>query len=509
VRIEVSVLQFTRHWQSGKRAAGTIAILALTGCTSARFDADDVPTYRQSIGALLGAKCARCHAGSAPPAGWRADSYETAIGCVSFGRPVLEGPLVTALARPDHVELVTPEERTLLERWSAAGGPSVRPGTHDRAFLDPRSPDGHGNFLRARRYRPMLAADDADACGRCHDGVVAKPNAVSFAAPGATSCTSCHREAGGALACSTCHGSNAPRDPCFHPDAADDRAHPAHVAPSTSREAGLPCSTCHPQPQLGDLASPGGTHVDGHVEIWFDFAIAGRDAAFEAASKKCTGTCHAHGGNRAEPTWTEAAARPLACNDCHQSPPPSHYQGPCTSCHREADATGTKLSSPKLHVNGRADLGDGSGRCGACHGAGDDPWPRTGAHAVHAAPSTAKPVACETCHDLPSGCCPLGKPRGQHPLGKPRATVRLLGLANSGGHQASFDAASLKCSETYCHGGRGASAPAPLWNEGASARACGACHGSPPPPPHPSSTTCEGCHPTTAASTHLDGLISR
>ena len=351
----------------------------------------------------------------------------------------------------------------------------------------------------------MLNADDDDACSRCHDGTVSKPSGLAFSAPGATSCTSCHDQPGGTIACATCHGTTAPRDPCFHPEAAADRAHPSHAGPSASRADGLACSTCHPTPALGDigsLVSEGRTHANGHVEVWFDYPIAGRAAAFDASSKRCTGTCHAHGGGRPEPVWTEAAARPLACNDCHGSPPPDHYPGACTTCHGEANATGTALASPKLHVNGHADLGDGSGRCGACHGSGDDPWPKSAGHAAHEAPSLAKPVACETCHEVP-------RPGDRHPLGKPRADVRLLGLATTGGHRASFAADTQTCAETYCHAGRGAAVPAPKWNDGASARACGACHSNPPPPPHAPSTTCDGCHPTTTTMNHVDGIVSR
>lgn len=489
-----------------RRTASTLpcilAVAALAACAAARNEPGDAPTYRDGVADLLRAKCARCHAGPAPPAGWRADTYESAVGCVSSGRAVLGGPLKAALARPDHVDLVTPEERTALERWSDAGGPSVRPGTHDRSFLDPRSPGGHGNFLRERRYRPMLSGDDPDACGQCHEGVVAKQMGIAFAAPGATSCTTCHDQPGGTLGCATCHGESAPRDPCFHPEAALDLAHPSHVRPSASRETGLPCSTCHPQPALGDVASATGTHANGHVEVWFDYLVAGRESAFDASSKKCTGTCHARGGNRAEPAWSEAAGRALACSDCHQSPPPNHYAGSCTSCHREANVIGTALAAPTLHLNGRTDLGDGSGLCGACHGSGADPWPKSGAHAAHLAPGLAKSVACETCHDLPAA-------GARHPEGKPLAAVRLLGLATSGGRRPTFDATTQSCSDTYCHGGRGASAPAPRWTDGPTARACGACHSNPPPAPHPPSTTCDGCHPPPSTTTHVNGLIDR
>ena len=352
----------------------------------------------------------------------------------------------------------------------------------------------------------MLAADDPDACGRCHDGVVAKPSGVAFAAEGATSCTTCHDEPGGTLACGTCHGAPGrlypPRDPCFHPEAAGDHGHEPHAGPSASRAEGLACATCHPQPALGDVATVASTHVNGHVEVWFDYAVAGREARFDATSKKCTGTCHARGGQRPEVSWSEAAGKALTCNDCHGSPPAGHYAGRCTTCHHEADATGTALVASKLHLNGRVDLGDGSGRCGACHGNGDDPWPSTAAHPAHRMPAMSKAVACETCHDVP-------QPGDRHPAGKEHASVRLLGLAASDGRRAVFDPTSQSCSDTYCHAGSGAARPTPRWTDGEPARTCGACHSAPPPLPHPQSTTCEGCHPAPSTTTHLDGVISR
>lgn len=469
-----------------------LAVLLLAGCSTARNDPDDGPSYRDGVGELLRAKCAGCHAGLAPPAGWRADSFESAVGCVASGQSVLTGPLSAALHRPDHADIVTTAERELIERWASAGGLAVRPGTHDRAFTDPRSPASHGNLLRARRYRPMLDANDEDACGKCHDGVVAKPSGFAFAAPGATSCTTCHADAGGTLACTTCHGTWTPRDPCFHPEYAGDRAHPAHTRASASRTEGLACATCHPQPVLGDVASPTGTHANGWVEVWFDYALAGREAKFDATSKQCSGTCHARGGNREAPAWPEAVGRALDCNDCHRSPPLDHYAGECSSCHR----------APERHVNGRVDLGDGSGKCGACHGDGDSPWPKTGAHLAHRAPAMSKAVSCETCHDVP-------QPGDRHPLGRGRAEVRLLGQATAGGRRATFDPATRRCADTNCHGGPGAEVPAPRWNDGPSASACGSCHATPPPDPHPQSATCETCHGTMTAATHVDGIVTR
>lgn len=474
------------------------AVAAPAACTSERADTELPPTYDGRIGELLRAKCAECHAGPAPAAGFRADSFAGAVGCVASGA---RAPILAALERPDHAGLVSAEERAEIARWIAGGAPLTGGGAHPSAFFDPRSPESHGNVLRSKGYRPMLDAADDDACGRCHAGVPATPPGFAFAAPGAVACTSCHDEPGGVLGCGTCHGAPGrlypPRDPCFHPEAAADRAHAAHAGPSPSRAEGLACATCHPAPVLGDLL--GGTHANGTVDVVFQRAIAGREARFDRATKRCTGTCHAHGGARPEVAWGDA---PMQCFDCHGTPPPNHYRGACTTCHREANAVGTALSSPVLHVNGRVDLGDGSGKCGACHGRGDDPWPSTGAHPAHAAPADAKPVACETCHEVPG-------PGDRHPTGRGRAAVRLAGLATKGGTRATYDADLRACASTYCHGGPAASVPAPRWDDGATARACGACHATPPPPPHTTSTACDTCHGPRTKATHVDGIVTR
>jgi predicted CxxxxCH...CXXCH cytochrome family protein len=481
--------------------------MQIVACSTSRRDPDASPTYRGGIDALLDARCAPCHADPAPAAGWRADTYTGAIGCTASGAPAAttapDAPILAALDRPDHAGIVSAEERATLARWLAAGAPSVGAGVHTAGFADPRSPESHGRFLRSRRYRPMTDPNDRDACGHCHEEAPVRTEPVRSAAPGATACGTCHTDQGAALACSTCHGAEGraypPRDRCFFPEEREDTAHAAHAAPSPSRATGLACTACHPTPALGEL---GGTHANGHVEVWFDRAIAGRTAQFDAEAKRCTGTCHARGGERPEPVWTDT--REATCNDCHLSPPPDHqglYAGPCTGCHAEANADGTALTSPTLHVNGRVDLGDGSGLCGACHGSGDNPWPQTGAHAVHFQPAAARGVTCGTCHLVPL-------PGERHPEGRGAAAVRLAGLAVRGGRRATFDPATKSCAGTYCHEGSGAEVPAPRWSDGPSASACGACHGTPPPPPHPASSACASCHPVDP-DRHIDGRIDR
>ncbi|MBX3185834.1 MAG: CxxxxCH/CxxCH domain-containing protein [Labilithrix sp.] len=484
--------------------ASAVVVAALFACETS--DDDGVVAYRGGAQPILEARCVRCHADSAPAGGFSASSYLGAVGCTASGAPAL----AAALDRADHAQHLSAEERAVLVAWLAAGSPRSVASLHGAGFADPRSPSSHGRMLRASGYAPITDASHPDACGTCHDGAVRREG-IAFGAPDAPSCTSCHAQPGGVLACSTCHGHNdkayPPRNPCFFPSDRADRTHAAHVEASASRARGLACAACHPTPGAGDFS---GVHANGYTDVAFDYTIAGREAKHDATSGRCAGTCHDRGGARPAPAWGETA---MTCNDCHASPPADHYRGACTSCHREANATGTALIAPALHADGKVDLGDGSGRCGACHGRGDDPWPDTGAHRAHAAPASALQVACETCHDAPGA--------GEaHPRGTGTPAIRLAGLATRGGRRASYDPVTKTCSGTYCHEGSGAALAAPRWTDGADARACNSCHGAPPPPPHAQSATCGGaaCHEgrttglaMTAAGrlSHVDGVIDR
>lgn len=194
----------------------------------------------------------------------------------------------------------------------------------------------------------------------------------------------------------------------------------------------------------------------------------------------------------------------MTCGDCHSVPPKSHYPGACTSCHADADAGGTKTSGA-LHVNGRVDLGDGSGGCGACHGKGTDPWPTTGAHPRHAKPDTTLAVACADCHVVPSGIVA----GGGHFDGV--VGITFAGRAKSRGAVPIWDGKT--CSSVACHGGALVDDPplAPTWKSGAPGGACGDCHGTPPPFQHTTSTTCERseCHGSEVErGKNLEPLIS-
>jgi predicted CxxxxCH...CXXCH cytochrome family protein len=172
---------------------------------------------------------------------------------------------------------------------------------------------------------------------------------------------------------------------------------------------------------------------------------------------------------------------------------------------------------------------DATPRCQACHGglAGNAAPPGSlrgatersdrgvGAHQVHLAGSAVRgPVACGECHPVP----PLAGPNPPTHLDG-RVEVAFGALASRGGAPA-WNPAALTCAGTYCHGGglgAGGVLTVPVWTaaDGA-ASACGACHGFPPPAPHPPSTRCAGCHPGTvrddgtidlAGGQHVDGQL--
>jgi predicted CxxxxCH...CXXCH cytochrome family protein len=162
-------------------------------------------------------------------------------------------------------------------------------------------------------------------------------------------------------------------------------------------------------------------------------------------------------------------------------------------CHAEPNATGTALTPGPFHLNGRIDLGNGSGTCAACHGQSTGGWPTTGSHARHHAPTGGADVACGDCHNVPTAVDSPG-----HLHATPVAEVHLSGRAAARGQSPAFDAGT--CTDVACHGAGLPGAPVPTvnhWGDASGeATRCGACHAVPPPAPHTSATNCESllCH---------------
>jgi predicted CxxxxCH...CXXCH cytochrome family protein len=481
-----------------RAALGALACALLeAGCSEDRYRAPIPPippVFDADVAPILERSCTRCHGRVAPAAGWDATSFLSAIGCVEpagdpAALPAGTAPILTALDQPPHQGLLGAADRATLTAWVGGGAPAFARAIHTPGIVDPRSSEFHGAVLRSTRWSPMLDAADPDACGRCHDGTPAPVAGVTSFAPGATACTACHMQPGGALACSTCHGSGSkaypPRDLCFFPaDAPSGGAHAAHVQPSPARASGFACVTCHPVPGAEVI---GGLHGDGQVEVVFEPSQIGPEVSYDRSNRTCAVTCHDSGGLRPRPAWTETTA--MGCSDCHGAPPAGHYPGSCTNCHAEANATGTALAGGALHLDGRVELGNGSGKCGACHGSGDDPWPSTAAHPAHENPSISAPVPCASCHPLPASVIDAVHLDGT-------VHVAFAGIALARGAAPAWTGAS--CSSVACHGAQLADVPSvvPVWTDTSGAASqCGACHGI-PPSQHTASKSCgdANCH---------------
>jgi predicted CxxxxCH...CXXCH cytochrome family protein len=230
-----------------------------------------------------------------------------------------------------------------------------------------------------------------------------------------------------------------------------------------------------------------GLHGNGGVEIVFDERMVGAHPSYDRMTGACAVVCHDRGGARARPTWGDAMA--MRCNDCHGAPPAQHYPGACNRCHFEVDANGSALIATKLHLNGRVDLGDGSGACGACHGSGDDAWPKTSAHSAHAAPTVTTPTACDACHNVPRA---LGDPGHMDGV----VQIAFAGRAVDRGARPTWDGRS--CQTVACHGAELVDAPpvVPTWSDTSGvARNCDSCHRL-PPTGHTASGGCDRaeCH---------------
>lgn len=498
------------------RQGGALALVVLGAsftvtCYEDRVTGSASPTYRTEVQAILEQRCVQCHGDANPAGGWRATSFLGAIGCATNDKIVTlptddSAPLLKALATDTHKQVLPDSERAVIASWVKAGTPAFPDGVHPSGFADPRSPDFHAKALRAANWRPIRDVNDEHVCGRCHEGAPVRPESADLGAPGATACTTCHTDPQGALGCTTCHGDPArgagraapPRDKCFFSfpssasaqDPATSGAHQAHVLGNGVRTGGMQCAVCHPTPTEGHVFE--GTHANGAIDVAFDPSVT--TGAFDAKSLTCTVKCHDRGGAKPTPRWNDAIG-PLKCGDCHGAPPAQHYPGACTTCHREAAADGTGRTAGPMHLNGKVDLGDGSGKCGACHGLGDDPFPRTRAHPAHENPTITTPVDCVTCHPI-TATPPQNIKTPGHMDGK--VEIVFTGRALSRNAQPKWDGAA--CSQVACHGANLPETPAVAtqqWADATHAPAkCGACHNIPPTWGHTTAVTCNAsnCH---------------
>ncbi|HEY6722602.1 MAG TPA: CxxxxCH/CxxCH domain-containing protein [Polyangiaceae bacterium] len=94
------------------------------------------------------------------------------------------------------------------------------------------------------------------------------------------------------------------------------------------------------------------------------------------------------------------------------------------------------------------------------------------------------------------------------------AEVAPRGVAQARGRAPAWDRESATCAQTWCHSPSSAGGSSPRWTSAAGLD-CGACHGAPPPLPHPQAPNCEACHGAVVGfageiidrSRHVDGHV--
>lgn len=168
----------------------------------------------------------------------------------------------------------------------------------------------------------------------------------------------------------------------------------------------------------------------------------------------------------------------------------------CTACHGSPSNPGDPVErgAPPFDTAGHQEVSS----------------PGVGAHQVHLTPSaTHHAVACGECHVVPQRAQDVGHDDDPGP-----AEVTFGRLATADGGLASrYDATAGTCASTSCHGPERTSG---VWTSPRSPEdACGSCHGVPPPHPHPASQSCWVCHDTLRpgtrdfldAGTHVDGVL--
>ena len=466
------------------RATGTCASASCHG-TAAMGGTNHAPVWTTTGTAA----CGSCH--GLPPAGAHPLVSSDLTGCVMcHGDSVTSTGAVKPVPSGMHLD-----------------GKMDHNEIHGPAWRDTASPGFHAISANASLsgcqtcHGPALDGGTAGvACAQCHT------------ATWRTDCTMCHGTQGVTAAPPrTTWGNSA--------DVVRAGAHAAHLGDGLFTQ-GFACQVCHPVP--ADALSPG--HVGGpFADVTFG-GIAAQGVVpppvWDRTTPTCASTyCHGNfqsGNGLNAPNWTLTGQGQGACGTCHGLPPSSpHPQNPaCENCHAGYTRTSVNLAT---HVDGAVEVLPLT--CTSCHGSAQNAAPpygtrgellatdaAVGAHQAHLAGGTLGPaVACTDCHLVPTSMT--------HANGT--ADVAFGPRAYTNGGQPSWDAGSLTCAGTYCHGATlrgGGTNTAPLWTGGSSQVACGSCHGTPPPQPHPHTAICDNCHPgytltSVNLATHMNGVI--
>ncbi len=380
---------------------------------------------------------------------------------------------------------------------------------------------------------PPAPHSTSTACGSCHAGYTATTvNAATHVngvldVTGMT-CTSCHGSTGGTATQAAPLLSAPPRGTKGETLATTRAvgAHQAHLVNTRLRSSAIACAECHVVPAAT-------AHSDAVVDLAFG-TLATKSgtvaAAWNGTTLTCTNYCHGtgvSGGTTKSPNWTGGASQASACTSCHGAPPPAPHSTStaCAGCHAGYTATTVNKAT---HMNGVVDATGMT--CTSCHGtatrtatalnpqlAAAPPVDTTGAtattvrgvgaHMKHLSTATRSlNFACTECHAVPTS--------NTHSNGV--KDIAFGTLAKTGGKTPAYNATTLGCSATYCHGNftNGKTTAVPLWTGGT--LACNACHNMPNTRTgrhskhFTSSFNCSECHNgiatgTTATNTAIAG----
>lgn len=274
-------------------------------------------------------------------------------------------------------------------------------------------------------------------------------------------------------------------------------AHQIHLSASETH-LGFACGECHIVPETVEAEGHADDARPAEVSFGALAKTGGREPEYDAVARRCSDTwCH----RSADAVWTRPRPSDEACGSCHGLPPPEpHPQSDaCHVCHGDVVDERQQIHAPGLHVNGVVDVD--SGDCVQCHGDEESAAPPfdtngnsavsalgVGAHRAHlAGGSWGRPLACSECHQIPEE---VEDPA--HIDARP-AEVALRGVAETRGREPVWQRESESCAETWCHAPSNPAGSSPRWTSAAPLE-CGACHGTPPPLPHPQASNCEVCH---------------
>ena len=291
------------------------------------------------------------------------------------------------------------------------------------------------------------------------------------------------------------------------------------------------CATCHNRDSTNikrvveSIPATIGTAVLKPVKF-NNVTAFGNDAGGHTTSQRICAVCHTqtavHKYNQTTGELNHKNANLTDCTSCHAHG--KSFGASCNSCHGYPPLNAS-LGTDGLAIPATGVLASG----------------QAGAHAVHV---NVRSMTCETCHQGYTGN-PMGNGDIEFGFNINQGTIAgFKGTFNGGSFasktpyapyssNAKFTDTTVNmaagnnntCSNLYCHGGytgSNGSVTAPSWTAGATAKACGACHGSNQTTPPTSGNhvrhtgtaagnmgiACISCHGTLPAdNAHVNGNV--